>query len=634
MSDQQPYITDESHGGCWHLLLGDSCERLAELDDNSVDLSIYSPPFSSLYTYSPSDRDLGNSSTTDEFIEHYRYVIDHMLRVTKPGRTSAVHVQQVAILKSREGYVGLQDFRGRVIQAHIDAGWIYYGEVTVDKNPQLQAVRTKAQGLMFVQLRRDSALSRPAMADYVLLFHKPGDNEVPIKTDIDNDTWIKWASPVWYDIAEMSTLNPGSGSVEADERHICLARGSRVLTKGDGYKPIEQVVPGELVLTHMGRWRPILAVECAGVRPVVTVRAQGVPGLTLTPDHKLWARDAAALKRQRERAEQALPGWLPASEASNAYVNLKLPDTEPDGRDHLHWWTVGRWLADGHIDQRDCAVLSFGSHEHDGLIPKLGRYAGNKVHDTGTAWQLQLRDPGGDLRRTLKACGMGAANKHLPPEAFTLPDDLAAALLDGYMSGDGHYRSDRRRWMGSSVSRELLLGVAMLAQRVHGAIASVYAGRPARTGTIQGRTVNMRADWVLSWDLPEGRRKRPFIRDDGAWKKVRSVEPAGEVETWNLRVAEDESFTAEGCIVKNCPLQLPLIDRAVRLWSNPGELVCSPFAGIGSEGVVSVKNHRRFIGVELKPSYWQTAVDNLRQAEYEASLPTLFDEPIVEEASA
>lgn len=216
-----PYLTDDAQGECWRLLLGDSCERLAELGENSADLSIYSPPFASLYTYSPSERDLGNSATTDEFIEHYRYVIDHMLRLTKPGRTSAVHVQQIAILKSRDGYVGMEDFRGRVIQAHLDAGWIYYGEVTVDKNPQLQAVRTKAQGLMFVQLHRDSALSRPAMADYVLIFHKPGDNQVPIRPDIDNETWIKWAAPVWYDIAEMATLNPGSGSENADERHIC-----------------------------------------------------------------------------------------------------------------------------------------------------------------------------------------------------------------------------------------------------------------------------------------------------------------------------------------------------------------------------------------------------------------------------
>ena len=221
MTDIQPYVEDEASGDHWRLLLGDSCERLAEIPDNSVDLVIYSPPFESLYTYSPSDRDLGNSSSRSEFLRHYRFVIDEVLRVLRPGRTCAVHVQQLAILKSRDGYVGLTDFRGEVIAEHRDAGWIYYGEVTVDKNPQLQAVRTKAQGLMFVQLRRDAAMSRPALADYVCIFHKPGDNPVPIHPDIDNETWIEWASPVWYGIAEMSTLNPGSGSENADDRHIC-----------------------------------------------------------------------------------------------------------------------------------------------------------------------------------------------------------------------------------------------------------------------------------------------------------------------------------------------------------------------------------------------------------------------------
>lgn len=220
-SSPLPYLTDEANGACWRLLLGDSCERLAEIDDDTVDFAVYSPPFASLYTYSPSERDLGNSATTDEFIDHYRFVLDHMMRVTKPGRINAVHVQQVAILKSRKGYTGLEDFRGRVIQAHLDAGFIYYGEITVNKNPQLQAVRTKAQALMFVQLRRDSAMSRPALADYVLIFRKPGDNAVPISPDISNETWIEWAHPVWNGIREMDTLNPGSGAEDADERHCC-----------------------------------------------------------------------------------------------------------------------------------------------------------------------------------------------------------------------------------------------------------------------------------------------------------------------------------------------------------------------------------------------------------------------------
>lgn len=218
---RDPYVTDDAQGKGWALMLGDSCERLAEIDDDSIALSVYSPPFASLYTYSPSLRDLGNSHSREEFLDHYGFIIDHVLRVTKPGRLSAVHVQQLSTTKATHGVVGLTDFRGQVIQAHIDRGWIFHGEVTVDKDPQAQAIRTKAHALMFQTLNRDSASSRPAMADYVLLFRKPGDNAVPIKPDCDNETWIEWARPVWYDIRETDTLNMRAAREDADERHIC-----------------------------------------------------------------------------------------------------------------------------------------------------------------------------------------------------------------------------------------------------------------------------------------------------------------------------------------------------------------------------------------------------------------------------
>jgi len=214
------YVTDEASGNQWTMKLGDSCERLGEIEDNSIDFSIYSPPFASLYTYSPSIRDLGNCSTRDEFFEHYGFIIDHMLRVTKPGRLSAVHVQQLSTTLTTHGVIGLTDFRGQVIKAHQDAGWIFHGEVTVDKDPQAQAIRTKAQALMFNQLHRDSAMSRPAMADYVIIFRKPGTNEVPIQSDVDNETWIQWARPVWLGIRESDTLNVAMARDEKDERHI------------------------------------------------------------------------------------------------------------------------------------------------------------------------------------------------------------------------------------------------------------------------------------------------------------------------------------------------------------------------------------------------------------------------------
>lgn len=215
------YTTDEATGTNWTLWNGDSCERMQEMDNNSVDLSVSSPPFASLYTYSDSIRDLGNSTDRAQFLEHYRFIIDQLLRVTKPGRLACVHVQQMATTKAMHGVIGLTDFRGDVIRAYIGAGWVFHGEVTVNKNPQAQAIRTKAQSLLFVTKNRDSSMSRPALADYLLLFRKPGDNAVPIKTDVSNDEWIKWAEPVWWDIRETNTLNERLGREDTDERHIC-----------------------------------------------------------------------------------------------------------------------------------------------------------------------------------------------------------------------------------------------------------------------------------------------------------------------------------------------------------------------------------------------------------------------------
>ncbi len=215
------YLPDDAHGDNWTLMLGDSCERLAEIPDDSVDLSVYSPPFSSLYVYSDTPRDLGNSKDRAEFFAHYRFVIDEMLRVTAPGRRTCVHVAPLGMTKTTHGEIGVYDFRGDVIRAYVEAGWIYDNEVTVDKDPQAQAIRTKSHALLFVTKNRDSATSRPALPDYVLFFRKPGDNQVPIKTDVTNEEWISWARPVWYGIRETNTLNAAAGRGEKDERHIC-----------------------------------------------------------------------------------------------------------------------------------------------------------------------------------------------------------------------------------------------------------------------------------------------------------------------------------------------------------------------------------------------------------------------------
>lgn len=215
------YVTDEAAGTSWRLMLGDSCERLAEIDAESVDFSICSPPFAQLYNYSPSPRDLSNSRDRDEFFEHYSFVIREQLRVTKPGRLAAIHVQQITQQKVMHGVIGLTDFRGQVIRAFEENGWIYHGEKTISKDPQAQAIRTKSQSLLFVTLHRDSSMSRPALADYLILFRKPGENKVPIHAELSHEEWIHFASPVWLDIRETNTLNTAVAKADKDERHIC-----------------------------------------------------------------------------------------------------------------------------------------------------------------------------------------------------------------------------------------------------------------------------------------------------------------------------------------------------------------------------------------------------------------------------
>jgi len=215
------YTKASIEGNGYRLLLGDTVERLPELPSESIDFSIFSPPFLCLYTYTPTERDIGNSQGSTEYWAHFGYVIDDLLRVMKPGRNCAVHVAQVAATLITDGYIGLKDFRGEMIREFVKRGWVYHGEVCVDKDPQAQAIRTHAKGLLFIQLKKDGSWLRPGLADYILVFRKPGDNTVPILPEISNEEWIEWARPVWYGIRATNTLNTAEGKGAPDERHIC-----------------------------------------------------------------------------------------------------------------------------------------------------------------------------------------------------------------------------------------------------------------------------------------------------------------------------------------------------------------------------------------------------------------------------
>ncbi len=217
-----PGIKGFASGSNWRLWNGDCVEVLRDsVPSESVDFSVYSPPFANLFTCSDDIRDMGNNKDHDAFFDQFRFFVAAMLEATKPGRLTCVHVQQITTRKGTSGHIGLQDFRGRCIEEYKAAGWWHFGEVAIDKCPQLQAIRTKAHSLMFVTLNKDRSNSRPGLADFILIFKKPGDNAVPILGDVDNDTWIKWARPIWYDIQESNTLNTKAARTEKDERHIC-----------------------------------------------------------------------------------------------------------------------------------------------------------------------------------------------------------------------------------------------------------------------------------------------------------------------------------------------------------------------------------------------------------------------------
>ena len=203
---------------------GDSVEVLKGIPDNSIHYSIFSPPFASLYTYSNSDRDMGNSKTDDEFYEHFTFLVKELYRVTMPGRLLSFHCMNLPTSKVRDGVIGIKDFRGLLIRSFTDAGWIYHSEVCIWKNPVTAMQRTKALGLLWKQLKKDSAMSRQGIPDFIVTMRKPGDNPERVTHTDESfpvDVWQKYASPVWMDINQSDTLQRKSAREDKDEKHIC-----------------------------------------------------------------------------------------------------------------------------------------------------------------------------------------------------------------------------------------------------------------------------------------------------------------------------------------------------------------------------------------------------------------------------
>lgn len=270
---------------------GDSCEILTEIPDDSIHYEIFSPPFASLYTYSNSERDLGNCRSDDEFFEHFEFIARELYRVLMPGRLVSIHCMNFPAMKERDGYIGIKDFRGDLIRLFQKCGFIYHSEVCIWKDPVTAMQRTKAIGLLHKQLKKDSAISRQGIPDYLVTMRKPGDNAEPVTHTNESfpvNIWQRYASPVWDDINPSDTLQARSCRDEKDEKHICplqltvIRRGINLWTN-----------PGDVVLT------PFMGIGSEAV--VALEQGRKAIGIELKPS---WYKQAVRNCRGVTNAEQ------------------------------------------------------------------------------------------------------------------------------------------------------------------------------------------------------------------------------------------------------------------------------------------------------------------------------------------
>jgi SAM-dependent methyltransferase len=311
---------------------GDSIELIRAIPSNSVHFGIHSPPFEGLYKFSNSDRDISNNEGCG-FWEHYQFLIQELLRVTRPGRICSVHCMQLPTSKTRHGFIGMRDFRGEIVRAYEDAGWIFHSEVCIWKDPVIAQQRTKSIRLLHKQITKDSTISGMGLADYIVSFRKPGDNENPVagmfdrwsgdgSLDISREAydrhrrqteaegrqawafeqwrsilvWQRYASPVWMDINQTNTLQYRGGRDEKDEQHISPLQLDVIERCLDLWS-----APGETILT------PFLGIG-SEVYSAVKLGRKGI-GFELKPSYfKQAVKNIAELDREKTDSLFSLAG--------------------------------------------------------------------------------------------------------------------------------------------------------------------------------------------------------------------------------------------------------------------------------------------------------------------------------------
>lgn len=644
------YTTDEVSGENWTLMLGDSCERLAEIPTNSIDLSICSPPFANLFVYSASPRDLGNSTSRQQFLEHYGYIIREQLRVTKPGRMACIHVQQLTTRKSVDGYMGLTDFRGQVIQAFIDNGWTFYGEVTIWKNPQClrdgTPVLTPAGWTPIEQL---------AIGDLVI-----GSDGLPTKVI---DVPYKGTQPV-YRVA----LSDGD-SIYCGPQHLWTVRSSsknnwKTIRTDDlvgcgrfpsgAYQweipivnpvhfdspvnelPIAPITFGALLAD--GSW--------SGQRHVsITKDIDYVTTLPLPPGHTWTLRPGS----ERANSRSATFGITSKEWHNNDVLNV-LRDM---GLANCRAWEkfVPRQYMTASVDDRrellrglmngDGRIHATGGMNYRTTSPQLAlditelvrslggnasirNRVGSKYGDDKqgrSLYEVQIKMAGDwcpfSLPRKAERWTPDRRAFHSYIKSVELLDELAPMTCISVSAEDGLYVTDHYVVTHNSQAIRTKAHPLMFVTKNRDSSGS----RPAladylllfrKPGENRVRIKNdvTNEEWI-EWAAPiwEDHHNGGWLTEDGdgispVWFGIK------ETDTLNVSVARE--YADERHI---CPLQLPFIDRCIRLWSNKGETVLTPFAGIGSEVYEAIRLERKGIGIELKERYFRTAVSNLKSLE-------------------
>ena len=640
---EQGYEQRDARGQGWRLMLGDSCERLKEIETASVDMSVYSPPFSDLFTYSASDRDLGNSRGTADFFQHYAFIIREVLRVTKPGRLTCVHTSDIPAMASRDGWIGLKDFPGDVIRAYEAEGWTFIGRAFVQKNPQAlkdgTPVLTPAGWVPIEQLRVDDLIIgsdgkptsiidvpyRGAQPIYRVTFDDGASVECgpehlwtvrtgahntwkPLRTDQIHELGtqapsglLRWEIPVAEPIEHPGDVLPLYprllGALLADGNWA----GQRCVSITKDRELVESL---PLPVGHRVTERP--GSERAGGRTAT----YGINGGCWHQNAVLSALRALGLENCRAWEKFIPAEYLTATIAERRELLRGLLDGDGSIQSKGGIWyrTTSEQLVRGVVDLVNSLGGLATARQKDG-----GRYGDGKRGRP--LWEISIRLTGDwcpfTLERKAKHWKNNRRRIHRRILSVGLTGETAPCTCISVAAPDGLYVTDGHVVTHNSqairVKSKALLFVQLRKDSADSRPALVdqillfkapgenaVPIRPVDNGELDNET------WI-EWA-------------NGIWL---GISESNTLSYHNARAAEDEKHI--------CPLQLGTIERCVKLYSNPGELVLSPFAGIGSEGFVAVKNGRRFVGVELKPSYWKTAVSNLEEAERIAHAPSLFD---------